>query len=212
MAADGLDSKFSSVSEEAWRAFVRSTAEAAGIGAEDAIFEVGCGAGAWLYEFYQQGRKVGGIDASAALISCARELMPRGDWTVGDALDVETAICYDFVVSCGVFLYFDSLDYAAAVLRKMAQKARKGVLILDIPDSAKHDQALAFRRGSLGIEEYRERYEGLDHLYYGKGWFEVVLRGLGLWRISIEDQRVDGYGNSAFRFNVIAQKYSPDRA
>jgi SAM-dependent methyltransferase len=204
MAADGLDTKFGAVSEESWCEFVRATAKSAGIGANDTIFEVGCGAGAWLYDFYERGQRVGGIDASAALVSYAREFMPDGTWTVGDALEVEAVTRYDFVVSCGVFIYFDSLDYAAAVLAKMSGKAEKGVLILDIPDSEKREQAIAFRQGSLGAAEYRERYDGLDHFYYDKGWFEAVLRGLGFGHISIEDQKVAGYKNSEFRFNAIA--------
>jgi SAM-dependent methyltransferase len=206
MAADGLDTKFGSVPEESWREFVRAIAAAAEIAPGNDIFEVGCGAGAWLFDFYERGHRVGGIDASPALVAHAREFMPGGNWAVGDALEVDTSTRCDFVVSCGVFIYFDSLDYAAAVLRKMAIKARRGVLILDVPDRAKRDQALAFRQGSLGPAEYRERYQGLDHFYYEKRWFDEELRGLGLTAISIEDQKIDGYANSAFRFNVIGRK------
>jgi SAM-dependent methyltransferase len=170
------------------------------------IFEVGCGAGAWIYDLYERGYTVAGLDRSPVLVDHARLVMPGGDWTCADALEVDPVPPFDFVVACGVFTYFESLDYAAAVLRKMAAKAVRGVMILDVPDLAKRDAAVSFRRGALGEEQYRERYAGLDHAYYDKQWFRGVLTETGLSRIAIEDQRIDGYANSAFRYNVTAAR------
>jgi SAM-dependent methyltransferase len=206
MCADGLDTKFGAVSENAWRSFVRAIADAAGISPGCTIFEVGCGAGAWIYDFYERGYTVAGLDRSPVLVEHTRLVMPGGNWTCADALDVDPVPPYDFVVACGVFTYFDSLEYAAAVLRKMAAKAVRGVMILDVPDLAKRAAAIDFRRGTLGEEQYRELYSGLDHAYYDKQWFLRVLAEAGLSRIAIEDQAIEGYANSAFRYNVIASR------
>src|SRR5580704_5622526 len=78
MAADGLDTAFGSVGEEAWRSFVRAAASRLNLQREATVFEVGCGAGAFLYELDAIGCKVAGLDQSAALIDYARAAMPSG--------------------------------------------------------------------------------------------------------------------------------------
>jgi hypothetical protein len=103
----------------------------------------------------------------------------------------------------GVFLYFPSLDYSREVLDRMVQKARHGVMILDVPDLAKRDEAMALRRRMAGEEVYAQKYEGLNHLYFDKAWFETNLAALGVRRMRIEDQQIQGYANSTYRFNVF---------
>jgi trans-aconitate methyltransferase len=176
----------------------------AGLGPGDTVFEVGCGAGAYLYELSQMGCRVGGLDASASLIDCARRAMPGGHWSVADAADLDATEPWDVVVACGVFLYFPTLDYARAVLERMVRKARRGVMVLDVPDLAKREATEAERRRIVGPAAYAVKYEGLAHLYMEKAWFETALRELGLGCVRIEDQVIDGYANGASRYNVFA--------
>jgi len=204
MAADGLDTKFGSVTEESWRAFVRRTATKLGVAPGSNVFEVGCGAGAYLFDLYQQGCKVAGLDASPSLIRCAEEVMPHGRWILADAEELDTAEPFDFVVACGVFLYFPSFEYAANVLARMACKARRGIMVLDVPDLAKQQKAIAIRRRIMGEDAFARKYDGLNHLYYTKNWFETVLGPLGLNNVQIEDQSIEGYANAMYRFNVFA--------
>lgn len=204
LAADGMDTGFGSVDEGPWRAYVLGAAAKIGIGSQSSVFEVGCGAGAWLYELAQMGCEVAGLDASPALIGYAREHLPQGTWSTGDAASLDPVPAYDFVVSSGVFLYFPSLDYARCVLERMVRKARRGVMILDVPDLALCDEAQAARRSTMEEETYRRRYEGLDHLYFERAWFHSALARLGANRIEICSQSIDGYGNSHYRFNVFA--------
>jgi trans-aconitate methyltransferase len=204
LAADGMDTGFGSVEEKPWRSYVLKAATAIGIHAESSVFEVGCGAGAWLYELSRLGCEIGGLDASPALIGYAREHLPAGRWLQGDASTLETVPRYDFVVSSGVFLYFPSLEYAQGVLDLMVSKARMGVLVLDVPDLATRDAATAERHRIAGEESYRRRYDGLDHLYFDRSWFQSTLTSLGVPRIRIENQCIDGYSNSRYRFNVFA--------
>lgn len=204
LAVDGMDTGFGSVEEEPWRQYVLQVADSIGIDAESSVFEVGCGAGAWLYELDRLGCQIAGLDTSPALIGYAREYLPGGHWLVGDASALEVDPRCDFVVSSGVFLYFPSLGYAQDVLKRMVAKAKKGVLVLDVPDLTTRDAALAERHRIAGDESYRSRYAGLEHLYYDRSWFQSALSSLGVPRVQIENQSIDGYVNSHYRFNVFA--------
>ena len=203
MMADGLDTGFGSVSEANWRAFVRTAAVELGIAPGDSVFEVGCGAGAFLYDLHERGVTVAGIDQSATLVVFARDAMPGGTFAVADAATFDPGERYDVVVACGVFLYFPNLEYASHVISRMCQMARRAVAILDTPDLAKQEAGLALRRASMGPEEYEARYAGLDHLYYGKEWMRAALAGHGLRGVRVDDQRIPGYANAAYRFNAF---------
>jgi len=204
MAADGLDTGFGDVEEAAWRAFVRRSAATAGIAPGASVFEVGCGAGAFLYELDAMGCAVGGVDASAALVGYARAALPRGRWSVGDAADLDVTEPWDYVGACGVFLYFPTLEYAGRVLARMVRKARRGVFLLDVPDLAKREATEAERRRRTGEQAYAARYDGLEHLYVAKDWFVRELAALGARDVRVEDQVIAGYGNAAGRYNVFA--------
>jgi SAM-dependent methyltransferase len=203
MAADGLDTAYGSVSAESWSAFASREAERLAV---KSIFEVGCGAGAFLYEFDRLGLAVGGLDLSPALIAIAREIFPRGDFLCAEASALPAEPAYDAVVSCGVFLYFPSLDYARSVLSSMARKARSSIALYDLPDLALQDAAMSARRASLAPGEYEKRYAGLDHRFYSRDWIASELRALGFPRVEIESQQIAGYANGAFRFNARASR------
>lgn len=203
LAVDGFDTGFGTAGEEAWRAYVQRTAAQIGIAPGSSIFEVGCGAGAYLFELDREGCEVAGLDASPALIHYAREAMPRGNWMCATAEELDAGTQYDFVVSSGCFLYFPGLDYAREVLERMVRKARRGVMVLDVPDFARREEAMAFRRRAVGDEAYARRYAGLDHLYIEKAWMESALESLGVTQVRIADQDIEGYANSAYRYNVF---------
>jgi len=204
MAADGLDTGFGSVTEAAWREFVMRTAASLDLGQGSRVFEVGCGAGAFLYPLHEAGCIVGGLDQSAALVSYASAAMPDGQWTQGDASALDPAEGWDVVLACGVFMYFPDPGYARGVIARMAAKATRAVAILDVPDAAMQDRAMAFRRGAMGEAEYAAKYTGLDHQFYERSWMERMLIEVGATGARIEDQRVSGYQNARFRFNAFA--------
>lgn len=204
MAADGLDTGFGNVGVEPWRQFVLDTAQALELTPGSTIFEVGCGAGAFLYELDRAGCRVAGLDQSPALISYARAAMPGGCFEAGDAADLPVEPRCEVVAACGVFLYFPSLDYAGQVLGRMAARAQRALAILDVPDLARKEQAMALRRGTLGEQAYEQKYRGLDHLYYDRQWLADRLASLGFARIEISDQQISGYANASYRFNAVA--------
>jgi SAM-dependent methyltransferase len=203
MAADGLDTGFGDVAETDWVAYVRRTADWLGVTPATSVFEVGCGAGAFLYELYLQGCPVGGLDRSATLVGYAREALAGGRFEVADAIDLDPAEPADVVLSSGVFMYFPSLEYAHQVIERMVAKATRAVAVLDVQDAATRAAALAHRIATVGGEDaYRERYEGLDHLYYDREWVADALRSCGVVGVRVADQDIANYDNARFRFNV----------
>lgn len=203
MAADGLDTAFGQITERRWREFVNRRAGELGAGPGTAVYEVGCGAGAFLYVLAQSGCEVAGLDQSATLVGLARQAIPAGRFDVAEATGLAVSPPVDIVVSCGVFLYFPGLDYAAKVIELMAAGATRAVAILDIPDAATREGALAARIELAGGEAaYRERYAGLEHLYYERSWIAGRLAAAGLVGVKTADQDIPGYANGPFRFNA----------
>lgn len=205
MAADGLDTGFGNVTEDAWREFSIGIADRVSAAAGTNVYEVGCGAGAFLYPWHERGCRVGGLDQSPALIQFASEAMPEGEWTVAEANGLNADPKAEIVLACGVFMYFPDLAYARDVLARMIAKTTRHLLVLDVPDRSRQEAAMAFRRGSLGEAEYEEKYRGLDHLFFDREWMAATLRSLGAAAVETEDQHVRGYQNAQFRFNVFAR-------
>ena len=206
IALDGFDSPFSGINKtEFWLSYIESIATKLQITSNDSIFEVGCGAGAFLYPFYQQGNQVAGIDYSFNLVNISKKVIPQGNITVGEAIDIPLNNTFDCVISHGVFLYFPNYEYADIVLNKMLKIATRVIGIFDIPDLAKKAESIRRRKALMGAEEYEQKYKGLEHLYYSKDWFKQVLANEPV-EVVIEDQNFTNYGNSQHRFNVLVYK------
>jgi len=211
LRADGYDTPFASLDQESWLRWVRRIYQRVNLQPNESIFEIGCGAGAFLIEAWRRGCTVGGVDLSPHLIAIARSIMAEGHFEEADALEFSFNNSWDVVAACGVMLYLPSREEAESLIKVMASAARRSIVLLDLPDVARRDQAEAFRRSTLGEDLYRERYRGLAHLYFDRDAIRRLLLGLGFGAIAIEDQDLENYPNGAFRFNVIARKRdSPD--
>lgn len=203
---DGFTSAFGHMGDvQIWLDYAAAQARRLRLSAGDAVFEVGCGGGAFLYPFWSQGHPVAGCDYAANLVAVAQKAMPSADLRVSEARDLPAEARADVVVSNGVFLYFPSEAYAAEVLRKMVAMATKSVGIFDVCDLARRDEAIAARKAVLGEAVYEERYRGLDQLYLDRAWFARVLADLPV-RVEVDDQAMRGYGNAAYRFNVYVHR------
>ena len=172
--------------------------------ANDTIFDVGCGSGAFLWFLHAKCKKVGGIDLSQSLLNLAKANLINGCFSVGEAIDLDTTEKYSHVLSFSVFLYFESYKYATAVLDKMVDKAEKSVMILDIPDIDMKAEDEAMRKSTYGAD-YDKDYEGLSHLYYSRDWYENYAKKNRL-SCKIFDQDIEGYENGKYRFCVILTK------
>ncbi len=122
-----------------------------------------------------------------------------------EADKINTKDRYDIVLSHSVFHYFKDLEYAKKVIVKMIEKSNKKIAIFDINDKAKEDVYHKIRMGKMDEQEYKEKYKGLDHLFYEKSWFEELAKEFKL-KISVWDQTFENYTNSKLRFNVIMEK------
>jgi SAM-dependent methyltransferase len=211
LTADGFDTAFGRVPEHEWTGYVMDWALRLGISSSHTVYEVGCGAGAFLYPLYQKGAGVGGLDSSQSLLAIARSVMPRGIFDEGDAATIPPLPLADFVLANSVFQYFPSQDYACRVLHQMTSKATIAIAVLDLPDQDLRDQDIAMRVKALaGTDTYASKYSGLEHRYYSREWISQVLSGLGLQGVSTLSQSLPGYANAPFRFNVWGFKPPPD--
>lgn len=188
----------------AWCDYVATQADLLGLQAGESVYEVGCGAGAFLLPLHQAGHPVAGSDFSPAMAAVAQQVMPAGDFQTLEAADLPLSPPCDVVLANGVFLYFADLDYAARVLRAMVSKARRAVGIFDVCDLALKEEALSARRAALGEHAYAAAYQGLDHLYLARDWFRQTLADLPV-TVECRDQFLAGYGNSRFRYNVYVR-------
>jgi ubiquinone/menaquinone biosynthesis C-methylase UbiE len=156
---------------------------------------------------YEVGAKVFGIDYSDSLIKLAKRAMPLGEFKVAEAncipFDNEQ---FEVVLSHSIFQYFPSIKYAQEVISEISRVLAKGgkAAILDINDAQKKEQFFEIRMGKIGKEQYKEKYDAYPHRFYQKEWFLDSFNDLGL-KASIEDQAIEAYGNSKFRFNVYIE-------
>lgn len=212
LAADGYNTGHGDLEITAWTEFAHRMYDVLELHAGDTLFDVGCGAGAFLYPAFQHGVRVGGVDYSETRIDLARRAMRSGDFVVADALNLPTDPSAEVVIAVGLFMYFSSLDYAERVISRMCDKATRAVGIFDLPDVDLADDARIEREAAAGgPEAYAERYKGLEHLAYSRSWIADQLAGNGLVDVTIEPQSISGYGNGKYRFNAWGWKPGANR-
>ncbi|MBR1765130.1 MAG: class I SAM-dependent methyltransferase [Ruminococcus sp.] len=167
------------------------------------IYEVGCGSGANLFMFAQDGWRVGGLDYSNALISIAEKVLDTDDLLCAEAAYTPEEPKYDCLLSNSVFSYFESYDYALAVLERMYNKANSAIALIDIHDIEKKDAYHAFRKAE--IEDYEERYRDLPKLFYSRKLFEDFAAGHDM-QLEFYSCDMEGYWNDDFTFHLIMSK------
>lgn len=168
------------------------------------VYEVGCGSGANLFLFERDGLECGGLDYSARMLSCAKQVLRTADIRCADACDLPVEPQYDAVISASVFGYFTDEAYAETVLEKMCRKARHSIGVLDIADVEKQEAYLQYRRQS--IPNYEERYKGLPRLFFDKAFFTAFAHRHGL-EIEISPVELKNYWNSQFYFDCYLYKH-----
>ena len=173
------------------------------IGQWHSIYEVGCGAGATLYLFSKQKKRVGGIDYSEKCIEIAKQVIDECDFQYMEAEKITVDEKYDVIMADSVFAYFADEKYALDVLKKMYDKANKAVLITEIFDKRLEEKCIEFRRSK--VENYNEKYQGLEKLFLEKGCFSKFAEENGA-HIVFTDVKNEYYWNSKFMYNVLIVK------
>lgn len=85
----------------------------------------------------------------------------------------------------------------------MFEKTNYSIGLIDVHNIEKKDDFIAFRRKM--IENYDEKYENLNKLFYSKQLFIDFAEQHGL-RIEFSDSVVENYWNNQFVFNVFMYK------
>jgi trans-aconitate methyltransferase len=202
---DGFDTGAGRIEAKDWQAYCDIIGRKLGVQNGDSVFEVGCGAGAFLFALLKTwALEIGGLDYSASLIGVAREAIPNGQFQVGDARDVSVGTQCDYVISNSVFHYL-SREASSVVLDRMIAKARIAIAILDVPDVSAKTESENLRRSALGPKEYEEKNRGLEHTYYERDWFMQQARARRL-SVEIFDGCVPNYLQNQFRFGAIVRK------
>jgi len=202
--ADGFDSGAGSFSIDDWIDYTNKFYHKLNIKNTDTVYDVGCGSGAFVYPLYLKNHKVGGVDYSMILIDLANTIIKNSDFTNNEAVNINDEK-YDIVVSHSVFHYFKDLNYAKNVINKMISKANKKIAIFDINDKTKENEYHKIRMADMNKEDYKKKYQGLEHMFYDKEWFRDIAKEFNL-KINIFDQTFEKYSNSKLRFNVIIEK------
>jgi trans-aconitate methyltransferase len=204
---DGFDGAGDAIEPNEWRRYVTGLARRANIGGGSTVFEIGCGAGAFLIPLSEMGVVVAGIDYSASLIAAGRTLLPNADLQVGDARECTLDKRFDHIVSHSMFQYLPDHKVALRLITLMVAHATETVGIFDVSDEAQRLQSLAARR-SLEGDGYEERYDGLEHLYFERSWLTAAAAELGC-AAEFYASDLNGHRNAAYRYSAVLTK---DRA
>lgn len=196
---NGFDGLHSSISEDTIIPALDLYSEKMNLWLNESIYEIGCGAGAFLYHWHKKGHKVGGCDISSSLLEYADIAIPNSKWECVEANKLIVKDKYDHVISFSTFFYFPNYEYAKEVVHRMIMKANMSISIFDIPDLELKNESEAFRKET--IPNYEESYADLKHLYYPKEWWVNIANELGLTAV-IYNQNIEGYKNSEWRYNV----------
>lgn len=208
MRLNGYDISVSAVNEKQIRDFALNLASKLRLKASDSVLEIGCGAGAMLKILKGMGLKVSGMDYTHDLIEIARLAIPEGTFSVGEAIAMEIPKTekYDACFSHSVFHYFPSQDYACSVFSRMIDAVRPGgvVAVTDVHDAALKDEHIAWRRHSIGNEEYDRLYSTLSHSFFDKQAFISIAKQkcTSYW---LEEQDLAS-ASARFKFNFFAVK------
>lgn len=201
---DGFDGAGDAVEPGEWRRYVARLARRANIRRGSTVFEIGCGAGAFLIPLSEMGVVVAGIDYSVNLIAAGRALLPDADLQVADARDCKIDRTFDHVVSHSMFQYLPDHEVALRLITLMVAHATERVGIFDVSDGAQRLESIAARR-SLEGDGYDKRYAGLDHLYFERSWFTSAAAELGC-AAEFYASDLHGHRNAAYRYSVVLTK------
>lgn len=211
IAADGFDGGAGKMTEAVWLNLVEQIKSELRLDEASSLLEVGCGSGALLLPLSALPMKLAGVDYSSSFIEIAKKALHGLDARVSEAASLPFPNeSFARVISHGVFHYFPDEAYVERVLNEMLRVLEKngGLLIADVPDLAKKEMSENLRC-SLARQEGKDYLttsnSDYSHLYLSKEFFRDFFQGKGLVA-KVFDQRLEGYGNAPFRFNVTVWK------
>ena len=177
---------------------------------DDKVLEVGCGSGAFLNEVLKikEVKAISGTDFSSNAIKKIKTVI-KGNFKVSEAVEIPFSDnLFNIVLSFGVFIYFNSFDYAENTIKEMMRVLRPGgvIYIGEISDIEKKEVAQELRKESnIKREKTHVSKINSDHLYYPISFFEKIAEKYN-FNINIIKQDVpelDFCYNASYRFSVF---------
>lgn len=169
----------------------------------DGVFEVGCGSGVNLYMFknrLENNTRWGGIDYSEAMIKSAIIATGSENFRCCGADEISPTPQYDIVMSDSVFQYFESLEYAETVLRKMIEKSAKLTYLGEIHDKRMERDLLEYRRNK--IVDYDIKYKGLNKLFIDREWIVDIANKYNK-SVTFSEVNNPEYLNAKYEYNCF---------
>jgi SAM-dependent methyltransferase len=126
--------------------------------------DVGCGEGRVSRDLTELGHRVVGVDASAAMVSAAREADPGGEYLVADAAKLPFADGHaDLGVAFMSMMDVDDMPSAVGELARVLEPAGKLVLAVVHPINSAHEVDRVHPEGRLVLtEDYFDRRRYTD--------------------------------------------------
>jgi len=208
---NGFDTGVGGYSVQEWLIMINSFIKIMNLKSNSDIYEIGCGAGTFLYSIKQIiDVNCYGIDYSKSLINIAKNLLKDSEFIVSEAkLMPSFQKQFDIIFAHSVFHYFPNENYALEVIKKAYKllKPGGGFCLLDLNDKNHEKESLNMRMNSFSNDqEYKKFYKGLDHLFICKKKLELNLIKLGFKDIVFFDMGTKGNLIRKYRFNVRAKK------
>lgn len=199
LSINGYDTKTSKLNSDDWLFYITKIIQKLNIEQNESVYEVGCGAGAFLYVMKRYCQKVSGLDYSKNLVEICKNACEIPSIDCKEAIDLDTNSKWDHVLSSGCFLYFPDEKYTFNVLDKMLLKSQKTIGIFDVNDLFKKEDFIKYKKETT--VNYEKTYAGLEQLFLDKQFFFDWANKKGVKAI-IEDQDIKNYNNSKYRYNV----------
>ena len=199
--ASGYESKVAKTNLAEWLEYVQIIAKCCDIDSKTSVFEIGCGAGSFLYGIQNIAERVGGADYCEVLVEKAKTIILSDDVFTSEASEIPTTPKYDVVVAVGCCTYFPSKEYMDRVLEIMFEKSNRMIGIVDVSDEDQKELAEKTRREIAG-KDYDKLYDGLGHLYLSQNYFTSYAEKKGL-KCNIVPHPLPCY---PYRYNVFLSK------
>ena len=167
------------------------------------VYEIGCGAGANLYMFEQEGIIVGGGDYSKTLVDVAKKVIKSKDIKYCEAVNIDVQPTYEAVLSNGVFEYFPDLNYARNVLEIAYKKATKVIALVDVYNADKEEDFYNFRRKN--VKDFDKLYKDLPKLFYPEEFFINFAKEHNM-KLEFKKSTLEGYWNNDFIYSCYMYK------
>lgn len=189
---NGYEGKLSYLPDSSHKLLINSISKHLSLSKNDLLLDVGCGGGILTQSFLKFVSRIIGIDASKEMLQhvpksinthvAKAHNMPFLDKTF------EKVLCHS------IFQYFPNEQYAKSVIKEMERVCKIGgfIYIVDLPNQKKRYE----------YEKQKKKEEhNLKRLFYTKEFFADI------WpHARIFDNRLKGYGNAQYRFNVLVKR------